>query len=151
MVKVKPALITFNGGEIGPETLARTDLDAYPRCAEIAENVFLYPQGKMSKAPGTIYIGEAPAGENVFVRPFEFSIGDNLIMVLSNTSLRLIRGLTFVTLAGAVATVGAWSDESAAPPSGGGAAPPTGGGGGGVGGSGWYGGNGNSDEWYTEP
>ena len=142
MAKVKPALISFNGGEIGPETLARTDLDVYSRCAETAENVFLYPQGKMSKAPGTIYVGAAAAGENVFVRPFEYSIGDNLILVLSDQSIQLISDCAFVTLEGAAATIGTFTDESAAPSTGGGTAPPTG-----SGGSGVYGG-GYTEEWY---
>lgn len=129
MAKVKPALIAFNGGEIGPETLARTDLDVYPRCAEVAENVFLYPQGKMSLAPGTMYIGEAAAGETVFVRPFEYSVGDNLILVLSDTSLQFVKGEAFVTIEGAAATLAGWTDESAAPSTGGGTAPPATGGG----------------------
>lgn len=131
MAFVKPALIAFNGGEIGPETLARTDLNNYTRCAETAENVFLYAQGKMAKAPGTRYIGDALDNENVFLRSFSFAINDNLILVLTDEALQLVTGNAFVTVDGAAATVGAWSDESAAPSTGGGAAPPSGGGSGG--------------------
>lgn len=124
----KPALISFNGGEIGPETLARTDLENYLRCAEVVENVFVYPQGKIAKAPGTRFIGECLAGENVQLRPFVYSVGDNLVMVLSDNAMQIIRGDTFVEIEGAVATLGGWQDESAAPSSGGGDAPVTPGG-----------------------
>ncbi len=164
MAKVKPGLVAFNGGEVGVRTLARSDLEGYPRTAEIMENVFLDPQGAMSKAPGTMFIAEAPEGTDVFVRPFEFSIGDNLVLVMSDESLRLVRDCDYVMLAGAAATVGAWSDQSAAPPSGGGTAPPTPGGGGGVsgggaggGGAGGGGGDGgynpydDPDLWYNLP
>lgn len=131
MASIKPALIAFNGGEIGPETLARTDLDNYLRCAEVAENIFLYPQGKMAKAPGTVLIGAAPDDENVVIRSFEYSVGDNLVLVLSDEEMRLIDADGFVTLEGAAATLAGWTDESAAPSTGGGTAPPSGGGGGG--------------------
>lgn len=136
MAFVKPALIAFNGGEIGPETLARTDLNNYTRCAETAENVFLYAQGKMTKAPGTRYIGDALDNENVFIRPFSFSVGDNLIMVFSDEAMQLVSGDAFVTIEGAAATLAGWTDESAPPSTGGGTAPPSGGGDGGSSGEG---------------
>lgn len=151
MAFVKPALIAFNGGEIGPETLARTDLNNYTRCAETAENVFLYAQGKMAKAPGTRYIGDALDNENVFLRPFEFSIGDNLVMVLSDETMQFVNGDAFLTITGAAATLAGWTDKSAAPSTGGGTAPPTGGGGVGLfpGGAGF--GGGDPDDWYILP
>lgn len=155
MAFVKPALIAFNGGEIGPETLARTDLNNYTRCAETAENVFLYAQGKMAKAPGTRYIGDALDNEHVYLRPFEFSIGDNLVMVLTDDAMQLVSGNAFLTVTGAAATLAGWTDESAAPPTGGGTAPPATGGGTtapGTGGSGGLADDGylvGSDEWYN--
>lgn len=155
MASVKPALIAFNGGEIGPETLARTDLDNYLRCAAEVENIFLYPQGKMAKAPGTRYIGATVAAENVFVRPFEYSVGDNLVLVLSDETLQLVKDCSFVTIVGAAATLAGWTDESAAPSTGGGAAPPSGGGDAGAGGGGDLGSgswNGGNDFWdYDAP
>lgn len=148
MANVKPPLIAFNGGEIGPETLARTDMGNYPRCAEEIENIFLYPQGKMAKAPGTRFIGEADAATHVYVRPFEFSIGDNLVLVLSQANMQLIKDCAFVTVAGAAATLAGWTDESAAPSTGGGTAPPSGGG---DGGGGDLGGGDGGGTWFEIP
>lgn len=155
MASIKPALIAFNGGEIGPETLARTDLNNYMRCADTAENVFLYAQGKMTKAPGTRYVGNALDDENVYIRPFEFSIGDNLVMVFSDAAMQLVSDNAFVTVDGAAATLAGWTDKSAAPSTGGGSAPPATGGGTtapGTGGSGGLADDGylvGSDEWYN--
>lgn len=122
MSRVKPELISFTGGEVSVRTLARADLDNYKRMAEVMENVFPDIQGGMSKAPGTIYVAAAP-DPNAVLRPFEFSINDNLVMVLSNAQFRLIDNLSYLQTGGAAATIGSISDESSAPSSGGGSAP----------------------------
>lgn len=151
MASIKPPLVAFNGGEIGPETLARTDLENYTRCAAEVENIFLYPQGKMAKAPGTRYVGEAAAGDEVLIRPFEFSVNDNLILVLSDEALQIVSGCAFLTIEGAAATLAGWTDKSSAPSTGGGSAPPSGGGDGG-GDLGGESGGVWSDYWtYTAP
>lgn len=122
MAKVKPAYLSFNGGEIGKRALARTDLENYNRCAEIMVNCWPSPEGEMSKTPGTIYMGVTPAGGGV-VRPFEYSVEDNLVMLITNQELKLFNDSGFIQIDGAAATLGSWSDESAPPSSGGGDAP----------------------------
>lgn len=122
MSRTRAELIAFNGGEIGKKTLARTDLDTYARCAETMENIWPTPSGDMSKMPGTIYIAAAPAGE-VALRSFEYSVSDNLIMVWSDESLKLIYSDAYLAIEGATATLGTFSDESAATSTGGGSAP----------------------------
>lgn len=123
MSRTRAELIAFNGGEIGPKTLARTDLDTYARCAETMENIWPTPSGDMSKMPGTIYIDAAPAGDEVLLRSFEYSVSDNLVMVWSDESMKLIYADAFLTIEGATATLGTFSDESAAASTGGGTAP----------------------------
>lgn len=123
MASVKPELIAFNGGEIGVKTLARVDLNTYSRCAEEMENIFIEPQGSMSKAPGTLFIDTAPAGDEVLLRSFEYSVSDNLVMVWSDESMKLISDDAFLEIEGADATIGTFSDESAAASTGGDAAP----------------------------
>lgn len=122
MAKVRPAYLSFNGGEIGQRALARTDLENYNRCAELMENCWPSPEGELSKTPGTIYMGVTPAGGGV-IRPFEYSISDNLVMLFTASSLKLFDADGFLQIEGAPATLDTWSDESAAPPSGGGGAP----------------------------
>ncbi|HBX94994.1 MAG: hypothetical protein GOVbin52_43 [Prokaryotic dsDNA virus sp.] len=124
MAKRRFELISFNGGEIGVRSLGRIDLASYARCAETMENVFITPQGELSKAPGTVYIGTAKSGEEtVLLRSFEYAVDDNLLMVFSDTNMQLITDDAFVTIDGAAATIGTFSDQSSAPSTGGGAAP----------------------------
>lgn len=138
MAKSKSEVVAFNAGELGKETLARVDLENYPRGAEIMENIFPLRQGGMTKAPGTIYVGETPSSAIALLRPFIFSENQRFAMEMSNGKVRLIYQGAYVAIGGAAATVGAWSDESAVTSSGGGAplsggtAGPPGSGGGGV-------------------
>lgn len=121
MAKVRPGIVAFNGGEVGAKTLARSDLDNYPRLAEEMENVFPELQGGMSKAPGTKYIGTAQGAATL--RPFEYASSANVVLEVTDASMRFIQSEAYLTLAGADATLGAWSDQSGAPSSGGGTAP----------------------------
>lgn len=145
MAKVNPSYLAFNGGEVDKETLARADLDLYARVAETLENVFPYTQGKMSKAPGSKFIDDITAlavvteedgdveldedgdealteGDSLgILRPFVRSGDTAYVLELSANQMRFIDNetSTYVTITGAAATVGAWSDQSGSPSSGG--------------------------------
>lgn len=123
MASAKPQLIAFNAGEFGAEALSRVDLQNYPRGAEVMENIIPLVQGGMSKAPGTQYIASTPSDGEAYLRPFIFSETQRFSLELSENKLRFIFEDGLVTLTGAAATLGAWSDESGTLPSGGGAAP----------------------------
>ena len=124
MGKARPGLVSFNGGEVGTQTLARADLENYARYAEEMENIFPDLAGSMSKAPGTVYIGTAPSA--AILRPFEFAVTSNAVLELTNTQMRIIVDEAYLTLAGADATLGGWTDQSAAASSGGASAPGSG-------------------------
>lgn len=119
--KVKNEVVAFNAGELGAEALARTDLQNYPRGAETMENIFPLVQGGMTKMPGTIYVA-ACLGEAA-LRPFIFSESVKFALEFSDSLVRIVSDGGLVTLAGAVATVGSWTDESGTISSGGGSAP----------------------------
>lgn len=119
MAKARPPYLAFNGGEIGKRALARTDLDTYNRCAETMLNCWPAPEGEMTKVPGTVFVAKSEAGGGI-VRTFEYSVSDNLVLVFTASKLKIINtDDVFLPIAGATATVGTWSDESAAPPAGG--------------------------------
>jgi len=143
--KQNPAVVSLNGGEVDKETLARIDYEGYRSFAETMENAFPYTQGKMSKAPGSKFIGDVTAlavvndedggveldedgaealteGESLAVlRPFVRSRETAYVLELAANQMRFIDNTTgeYVTIAGTVQAVGAWSDQSAAPPAGG--------------------------------
>lgn len=126
MAKSKSEVVAFNAGELGKEALARVDIENYPRGAEIMENIFPLRQGGMTKMPGTRYVGSTPSNGAALLRPFIFSESQRFAMEFSNDKIRLIFEGAYVTVVGAAATIGAWSDESSVS-SGGGDPPPDGG------------------------
>lgn len=123
MTRVKNEVVAFNAGELGDEALARVDLANYPRGAEIMENIIPLTQGGMTKAPGTQYIASTPSNGVALLRPFIFSESDRFTLELSENKVRFVFEDGLVTLTGAVATVGTFSDESTTAPAGGGVAP----------------------------
>jgi hypothetical protein len=123
MVKSKNEVLAFNKGEMGKEALARTDLEGYERGAETMENIFPLVQGGMSKMPGTVFVASTPSDATAHLRPFIFSETDRFAMEFSDNVLRLVFEGGLVSLTGAAATVGTFTDESAVVPAGGGAAP----------------------------
>ena len=126
MAKSKSEVVAFNAGELGKEALARVDIENYPRGAEIMENIFPLRQGGMTKMAGTVHVGSTPSNAAALLRPFIFSEEQRFAMEFSDLKIRLIFEGAYVTVVGAAATIGAWSDESSVSSSGGGA-PPDGG------------------------
>lgn len=126
MAKTAPLIVGFGGGEVDDPSLARLDFELYPQSAAIMENVFVSSIGKMELAPGTKYIGLTPGNNLAILQEWIFSIENNYCLVMTEEDLRFIRGEGYVTLPGAVATVGNFSDQSSPPPSGG-DPPPSGG------------------------
>lgn len=122
MARTNPQMLSFNGGEIGEQVLARVDLDIYARTAAVMENIVPYTQGSMAKAPGTQFLRETPSSGEAIVRPFVFNEDQTFVLEISNGLMRFIQGTGYVTLAGADATIGTFTDASAAPETGGGAA-----------------------------
>lgn len=145
MAKQNTAIVSFNGGEVDKESLARIDYETYRSVAATMENVFPYVQGKMSKAPGSKFIDDVTAlavvteedgdveldensdeavteGDSLAVlRPFVRSGAVALALEFAANQIRFIDNATgaYVTITGTAQTVGAWSDQSAAPPTGG--------------------------------
>lgn len=122
--KTRNEVVAFNAGELGAEALARTDLQNYPRGAETMENILPLVQGGMTKMPGTIYVATCPGEAEL--RPFIFSESVKFALEFSDNMMRIVSDGGLVTLAGANATIGTWTDESSAVSSGG-ASPPSGG------------------------
>lgn len=99
-------LVSFNGGEIGKEAMARVDLDVYSTCAETMENVFPLLAGGMIKAPGTIVSDETPSSGVAIVRPFIYNVDDTLTLEFSDNIIRVDLDGGTVQVEGAAATVG---------------------------------------------
>lgn len=123
----KSTVVSFLG-EADSYALARVDFENHASLGERFENVFLIEQGAMELAPGTQFLRATPSNGVAIVRPWVFSLENAFALELSEELVRFIQDDGYVTLTGAAATVGTFTDQTAAAPSGGGT-PPTGDGG----------------------
>jgi len=104
-------LVSFSGGEIGQEAMARVDMDVYSTCAEIMENCLPLLTGGMIKAPGTIVCDETPGSGVAIVRPFIYNADDTLTLELSDNIIRVDLDGGTIQIEGAAATVGSPVDN----------------------------------------
>ena len=125
MAVAKPQFLAFNAGELDANGLARADLENYARGAEIIENCFPYVQGRLEKAPGTIFVRDITSlSSEAVIRPFVVSESVKFGIELSDYKLRIISGTGYVQSAqGESSLSGTWVDDSGSAPTGGGAAP----------------------------
>ncbi len=79
----------WNAGELSQYMDGRTDLNKYYNGASKLINALVLPHGGFTKRPGTIYKATAPGRANV--TPFEFSVGDELILEWTNLLLRFYK------------------------------------------------------------
>ena len=129
MAQSKVQVVTFTAGERDSYELARIDRDDHASAAERLENAFLVEQGAAELAPGTKFLRATPGNGFAVLRDWTFNLDAAFCVEFSDELLRLILDDGYVTLTGAAATVGTFSDSSAVPSSGGDPAPDGGSGG----------------------
>lgn len=105
-------LLSFGGGEIGPEALARVDLEIYPTTGDVYENVLPLITGALIKAPGTEYIGALPDNTAAIVRPFVFNVDQTRVLQIRDGEIRIVDGDAYTALTGAAATIGTPADNT---------------------------------------
>lgn len=111
--------VTFNGGEIGKETLNRVTLENYGATGETIENVWVDANGPGCLRPGFQY--KADMGTSLtIIHPFVRSLDERFLIALADSELRIIsdgdvvaRPLTSATVAdGDFAALTGWTDIS---------------------------------------
>lgn len=110
---INTPIVSFVGGEIGAETMARVDLSLYASTAEVMENILPVMRGALVKAPGTEFIGEVSVADHdkAVVRPFVFNVDNTRVLEIVDSEIRIVDGNGYVTIIGAAATVGAPLDN----------------------------------------
>ncbi len=84
----------YNAGEMSQHFDGRTDLNKYYNGASKLINGLVLPHGGFTKRPGTIYKSTSPSRANL--TPFEFSVGDALILEWTNALLRFYKDQAIV-------------------------------------------------------
>ena len=89
---INPFLSSINSGEFSPRMEARVDFERYPNAAKLCRNFVLFPQGGITRRPGTRFVKEIKdstvAGKLI---PFEFSETDSYMIEAGNLYFRFYR------------------------------------------------------------
>ncbi len=80
---------SYNAGELSQYMDGRTDLSKYYNGASKLINGLILPHGGFTKRPGTIF--KAISATRANLTPFEFSVGDELVLEWSNLLLRFYK------------------------------------------------------------
>jgi len=74
MPNANPAVVNFNGGEVGPMMSGRTDFDKYPSSMHRMRRFIPTAQGPAKRCPGTKYVLQARyPDKKVWLQRFEFA------------------------------------------------------------------------------
>ena len=73
MARVSSIVTNFQAGELSPRLEGRIDLQKYNAGAQTLQNMLVFPQGGITRRPGTQYAGSSKNGGKVRLINFEFS------------------------------------------------------------------------------
>jgi len=82
----------FNRGEISPRIVGRVDIDAYYNALQYSENMLPFPQGAITKRPGTYYVSTVKdSADTTILIPFKFSTVQNYVIEVGDLYFRFYR------------------------------------------------------------
>jgi hypothetical protein len=86
---VNQSLVSFNGGEVGREIIARTNLETYPASASRMENFIPDTVGQMHLRPGLQFKWEVEDAEDAALYTFKFNNQQAYGLVLTDLLMRI--------------------------------------------------------------
>lgn len=103
MAKGISPYVSFNGGEIGKEINARTQIENYGATAAILENIWPEAAGPMSKRPGLGF--KVELGAQMYLRKWVYGIDNKFLMAIGDNVLKIIQNGAVITRAAVTSTV----------------------------------------------
>jgi len=92
LAQVKPAMTSFNAGEVSPLLLMRSDYAKYDNSCKKLQNMLVLSQGPVMRRPGTKYIAEVKdSADSVKLIPFVYSKTDAYILEWGDLYMRVYR------------------------------------------------------------
>lgn len=99
MARVSSIITNFRAGEISPRLEGRIDLQKYNEAVKELENMIVFPQGGVTRRPGTYYAGTTKDGGQVRLINFEFSDTQAYVLEFGNLYVRIYKDGGLVTAA----------------------------------------------------
>ena len=97
MARVSSIITNFRAGEISPRLEGRIDLQKYNEAVKELENMIVFPQGGVTRRPGTYYAGTTKDGGQVRLINFEFSDTQAYVLEFGNNYIRVFKDGGLVT------------------------------------------------------
>jgi len=97
MARVSSIITNFRAGEISPRLEGRIDLQKYNEAVKQLENMIVFPQGGVTRRPGTYYAGTTKDGGQVRLINFEFSDTQAYVLEFGNLYVRIYKDGGLVT------------------------------------------------------
>ena len=91
MARVSTIITNFTSGEITPRLHGRVDANLYNSAAQTLQNMLVYPQGGVTRRPGTKYAGSSKDGGKIRLMPFEFSDEQTYILEFGEDYIRFFK------------------------------------------------------------
>ena len=99
MARVSSIITNFRAGEISPRLEGRIDLQKYTEAVKDLSNMIVFPQGGVTRRPGTYYAGTTKDGGQVRLINFEFSDTQAYVLEFGNLYVRIYKDGGLVTAA----------------------------------------------------
>ena len=99
MARVSSIITNFRAGEISPRLEGRIDLQKYNEAVKELSNMIVFPQGGVTRRPGTYYAGTTKDGGQVRLINFEFSDTQAYVLEFGNLYVRIYKDGGLVTAA----------------------------------------------------
>jgi len=91
MARVSSIVTNFQAGELSPRLEGRIDLQKYSAGAQTLQNMLVFPQGGITRRPGTYYAGTSKDGGKVRLIDFEFSDTQAYVLEFGATYIRFFK------------------------------------------------------------
>ena len=91
MARVSTIITNFRAGEFSPRLEGRIDLQKYNEAAKELTNMISFPQGGITRRPGSYFAGASKAGGKVRLVNFEFSDEQAYVLEFGENYIRFFK------------------------------------------------------------
>ena len=93
MAKSSAPFTNFTAGELSPRLDGRTDLAKYFNGCKKLQNFLTFPQGGVTRRPGTehIAVGDGSGADELRLIPFEFNVEQTYVLEFSSQKFRIYK------------------------------------------------------------
>ena len=91
MARVSSIVTNFQAGELSPRLEGRIDLQKYSAGAQTLQNMLVFPQGGITRRPGSYYAGTSKDGGKVRLINFEFSDEQAYVLEFGTNYIRFFK------------------------------------------------------------